>query len=40
MKRIPKFSSEAAERLVPLLKKQGRTDEAAYLAKKFAKGCC
>jgi len=36
----PKFAREAAERLVPLLEKQGRTDEAGYLAKKFGKGCC
>jgi tetratricopeptide (TPR) repeat protein len=36
----PKFAREAAERLVPLLERQGRTEEAAYLAKKFAKGCC
>jgi len=36
----PKFAREAAERLVPLLEKQGRSEEAAYLAKKFAKGCC
>jgi tetratricopeptide (TPR) repeat protein len=36
----PKFAREAAERLVPLLERQGRAEEAAYLAKKFAKGCC
>jgi tetratricopeptide (TPR) repeat protein len=36
----PKFAREAAERLVPLLERQGRTEEAAYLAKKFGKGCC
>jgi len=36
----PKFAREAAERIVPLLERQGRTEEAAYLAKKFAKGCC
>jgi tetratricopeptide (TPR) repeat protein len=36
----PKFAKEAAERIVPLLEKQGRTKEAAYLVKKFAKGCC
>ncbi|RQW81724.1 MAG: hypothetical protein EHM79_19405 [Geobacter sp.] len=36
----PKFAREAAERLVPLLEKQGRREEAAYLTKKFAKGCC
>jgi tetratricopeptide (TPR) repeat protein len=36
----PKFAGEAAQRIIPLLEKQGRTAEAAYLAKKFAKGCC
>ena len=36
----PKFAREAAERIVPLLERQGRTEEAAYLAKKFAKGSC
>jgi tetratricopeptide (TPR) repeat protein len=36
----PKYAREAAERIVPLLEKQGRTEEAAYLAKKYAKGCC
>lgn len=36
----PKFAKEAAERIVPLLEKQGRTKEAAYLVKKFSKGCC
>ncbi|HKZ16270.1 MAG TPA: tetratricopeptide repeat protein [Geobacteraceae bacterium] len=36
----PKFAREAAERIVPLLERQGRTEEAAYLAKKYAKGCC
>lgn len=30
---------QAAERLIPLLEKQGRSEEAAFLAKKFAKGC-
>lgn len=34
----PPFAREAATRLVPLLRKQGRTEEAAYLAKKFAVG--
>ncbi|HTY20606.1 MAG TPA: hypothetical protein VMC44_03140 [Geobacteraceae bacterium] len=34
------FAKEAAVRLIPLLEKQGRSEEAAYLAKKFAKGCC
>lgn len=36
----PKFAREAAERMVPLLENQGRSEEAAYLAKKYAKGCC
>jgi predicted negative regulator of RcsB-dependent stress response len=36
----PKFASEAAERIVPLLERQGRSEEAAYLARKFKKGCC
>jgi tetratricopeptide (TPR) repeat protein len=36
----PQFAREAAERIVPLLERQGRTKEAAFLAKKFAKGCC
>ncbi|MEA5112787.1 MAG: hypothetical protein VB050_02070 [Geobacteraceae bacterium] len=34
----PKYAREAAERLVPLLQRQGRTEEAAFLAKKFARG--
>jgi predicted negative regulator of RcsB-dependent stress response len=36
----PKHAKEAAEKLIPLLEKQGRPEEAAYLAKKFMKGCC
>ncbi len=36
----PKYAREAAERLVPILERQGRSNEAAYLAKKYAKGCC
>ncbi len=36
----PQFAREAAERIVPLLVRQGRTKEAKFLAKKFAKGCC
>jgi tetratricopeptide (TPR) repeat protein len=36
----PGVARQAAERLVPLLEKHGRCEEAAYLAKKFAKGCC
>ncbi len=34
----PKYAREAVERLVPLLQRQGRTEEAARLAKKFARG--
>lgn len=34
----PKYAREAAERLVPLLQRQGRTEEAAFLAKKFDRG--
>jgi hypothetical protein len=36
----PKHAREAAEKLIPLLERQGRPEEAAYLAKKFMKGCC
>ncbi len=36
----PQFAREAAERIVPLLERQGRNEEAAFLVKKFAKGCC
>ncbi len=36
----PKFAREAAERLVPILERRGRSEEAAYLAKKFGRGCC
>jgi tetratricopeptide (TPR) repeat protein len=35
----PGVARQAAERLIPLLENQGRSEEAAYLAKKFAKGC-
>ena len=36
----PVFAKEAAERIVPLLERQGRSEEAKYLIKKFVKGCC
>ncbi|HOP39545.1 MAG TPA: hypothetical protein PLI53_00745 [Geobacteraceae bacterium] len=36
----PQFAREASERVIPLLQKQGRTKEAANLAKRFARGCC
>ncbi len=34
------YGKEAANRLIPLLEKQGRSADAAFLAKKFKKGCC
>jgi len=37
---VPQFAREAAERLVPVLERQGRSKEANYLLKKFIKGCC
>ncbi len=36
----PQFAKEAAGRIIPLLQRQGRTEEAAFLAKKYGKGCC
>lgn len=36
----PQYAREAAVRIIPLLQRQGRDQEAAYLTKKFAKGCC
>lgn len=36
----PALAKEAALKLIPLLEKQGRGQDAAYLAKKFNKGCC
>lgn len=35
----PGYAKEAALKLIPLLEKQGRREDAAYLAKKFKKGC-
>lgn len=37
---LPSVARSAAERLVPLLSGQGRTDEVKYLTKKYLKGCC
>jgi pentatricopeptide repeat protein len=37
---FPSVAKAAAERLVPILAKQGRHDEAKYLTKNFLKGCC
>ncbi|HTP66101.1 MAG TPA: hypothetical protein VMJ66_11980 [Geobacteraceae bacterium] len=34
------YAQEAAMKLIPLLEKRGRREDAAYLAKKFKKGCC
>jgi tetratricopeptide (TPR) repeat protein len=36
----PGYAKDAAMKLIPLLEKQGRREDAAYLAKKFKKGCC
>lgn len=36
----PRFGVEAAGRIIPLLEKNGRLEEASYLKKRFAKGCC
>ena len=36
----PKFAKEAAERIIPILQKQGRDEEAKFLFKKYGKGCC
>ncbi len=36
----PGAAKAAAERLVPLLQKDGREEEAAYLFKRYLKGCC
>jgi len=36
----PNYAKEAAGKLIPLLEKNGRAEDAGYLAKKFIKGCC
>lgn len=36
----PGYAKEAAMKLIPLLEKQGRQEDVAYLTKKFNKGCC
>jgi hypothetical protein len=36
----PAAAKAAAERLVPLLQKLGRQEEAVFLVKKYLKGCC
>jgi len=37
---IPALKKASAERLVSILKFQGRDEEAAYLVKTYLKGCC
>jgi tetratricopeptide (TPR) repeat protein len=37
---FPRYAGEAVKRLIPLLEKHGRLEEASYLTKKFTKGCC
>jgi len=37
---LPSVARSAAERLVPILGGQGRTEEAKYLTKRYLKGCC
>jgi predicted negative regulator of RcsB-dependent stress response len=36
----PRHAREAAERLIPLLEKAGRREDAVILFKRYAKGCC
>jgi tetratricopeptide (TPR) repeat protein len=36
----PSAARAAAERAIPLLNKQGRTSDAAAIAKQYLKGCC
>jgi tetratricopeptide (TPR) repeat protein len=37
---FPNYAKAAAERLIPLLEGRGRRDEAAFLYKRYLKGCC
>lgn len=37
---VPSVARSAAERLIPILNRQGRTDDVKYLSKKYLKGCC
>lgn len=37
---MPAVAKSAAERLVPILQRQGRMDDVKYLTKKYLKGCC
>ncbi|WP_224982365.1 tetratricopeptide repeat protein [Geomonas agri] len=36
----PSMAKAAAERLIPILNRQGRRDDVKYLSKKYLKGCC
>ncbi|MBJ6800912.1 tetratricopeptide repeat protein [Geomonas propionica] len=36
----PSMAKAAAERLIPILNRQGRSDDVKYLTKKYLKGCC
>lgn len=36
----PSVARSAAERLIPILNGQGRTDDVKFLSKKYLKGCC
>ena len=37
---LPGVARSAAERLIPILNRQGRSDEVKYLSKRYLKGCC
>ena len=37
---LPSVARSAAERLIPILNRQGRTEEVKYLSKRYLKGCC
>lgn len=37
---IPTVAKSAAERLIPILQRQGRNEDVKYLSKKYLKGCC
>ncbi|GFO65648.1 tetratricopeptide repeat protein [Geomonas paludis] len=36
----PSVAKAAAERMIPILNRQGRSDDVKYLSKKYLKGCC
>lgn len=37
---FPGVAKSAAERLIPILNRQGRQEEVKFLSKKYLKGCC